>query len=128
MTHVYYIMYTCRDFCLMIGSWLLQYGGSSCSPPPHPFLHSFSLLAFCSPVCVCVCVCVLYPLYLVTCILFHYRVFVYDKDCTDPVVLAVMVNYIRAQVKQMDTSDSHSLLRLAKMNTIPLTISVASSL
>ena len=48
-----------------------------------------------------------------------FRVFVVDKQQTDPVMLAVMVEYIRKQVKLMD---SQSLSELTTKRTLTVTL------
>ena len=47
------------------------------------------------------------------------RVFVCDKQQTDPVMLAVMVEYIREQVKHMDNL---SLLKLTDKRTLTVAL------
>lgn len=51
------------------------------------------------------------------------RNFFHDKNNTNPVAVAKMVEYIRAQVLHMDSTDSHQLLREGEMKFLPPTVS-----
>ena len=51
------------------------------------------------------------------------RNFFRDKEKTDPVAVAKMVEYIRAQVLRMDSTDSRQLLQQGRMKFIPPTVS-----
>ena len=50
-----------------------------------------------------------------------------DKENTDPIQLALVVDYIRRQVKVMDEGDSELLLRKGQVQMYPLALTLSSA-
>ncbi len=56
-----------------------------------------------------------------------WRNFISDKTDTDFVIVSRMVEYIRAQVQEMDRTESEAMLTTGEMNMLPLTLKCSQS-